>query len=117
MTHRAWRIPADGAHCRNLRAEISRNDPDAAGKDCAAACSGKIPRFIDAEHALDLVYAIECFGVDIDNLFCSPAGYRYGAGNLRLLARVRYAADVIASTLRSGANAESGNRWRKRRLS
>ncbi|VEB88030.1 recombinase A [Citrobacter koseri] len=66
-------------------------------------------RFIDAEHALDPIYARK-LGVDIDNLLCSqPDTGEQALEICDALARSG-AVDVIVVGLRGGVDAESGNR-------
>ncbi len=96
--------------------------PESSGKTtltlqviAAAQREGKTCAFIDAEHALDPVYARK-LGVDIDNLLCSqPDTGEQALEICDALARSG-AVDVIVVD-RRGVDAESGNRRRNRRLS
>ncbi|WP_407255510.1 hypothetical protein [Klebsiella pneumoniae] len=80
----------------------------------AAQREGKTQAFIDAEHALDPVYARK-LGVDIDNLLCSQPDT--GEQALEIQTRWRAPARLmLSSSTRCGVDAESGNRRRNRRL-
>ncbi len=97
--------------------------PESSGKTtltlqviAAAQREGKTCAFIDAEHALDPVYARK-LGVDIDNLLCSqPDTGEQALEICDALARSG-AVGCYRRRLRRGVDAESGNRRRNRRLS
>lgn len=96
--------------------------PESSGKTtltlqviAAAQREGKTCAFIDAEHALDPVYARK-LGVDIDNLLCSQPDTGEQALEICDAGAFRRGGRHCGR-LRSGANAESGNRRRNRRLS
>ena len=72
---------------------------------------GGIAGFIDAEHALDPVYA-KNIGVDIDDLYISQPDSGEQALEITETMVRSGAMDIVDRRFRSGSCSEGGDRWR-----